>query len=163
MGLLSAPDTAAAGLGVGTPRSGPSGGYGGGQGAGGCRGVGLLIARGREGPGDGVEVPSSGEKRARPRGDGPCFHLLLLVSSYNPEKFYPWEGRRRETAPASRSRSCGLLWGSAGRTRLSTQGTRVQAPVQEGPTCRGAARPARHDCGSLRPKTHAPQPETSPQ
>ena len=115
-----------------------------------------------KGPGTGWKSPPAG-RRGLGLVEGPCSHLLLLVSSDNPATLYPREGRRRETAPPSRSRSWGLPWGSAGRIRLPTQGTRVQAPVEEGPIRRGAARPARHDCGSLRPKTRAPQPETSPQ
>ena len=31
------------------------------------------------------------------------------------------------------------------RIRLSTQGTRVRALVREDPTCRGAAKPVRHN------------------
>ena len=63
--------------------------YGGGQGAWGLPRGGPTHPGGEgEGPGNGVEVPSSGEKRARPLGDSPCFHSVLMVSTFNSGKFY---------------------------------------------------------------------------
>ena len=43
------------------------------------------------------------------------------------------------------------------------QGTQVRALVQEDPTCRGAAKPVRHNYWARTPRAHAPQQEKPPQ
>ena len=88
--------------------------YGGGQGAWGLPRGGPTHPGGEgEGPRNGVEVPSSGEKRARPLGDSPCFHSVLMVSAFNPGKFYLERMiQRRRQRP--RSRSWGLPCCSVG-------------------------------------------------
>ena len=121
----------------GAPRSGPQwatrgcAGYGGGQEAWGLPRGGPTHPGGEgEGPGNGVEVPFGGEKRAQPLGNSPCFHSVLVVSVFNPGKFYSRKGRRRETAPASLVKELGaslvVHWL---RIHLPMQGTRVQARV----------------------------------
>ena len=39
----------------------------------------------------------------------------------------------------------GFPGGAVVKNRLPMQGTRVRAPVQEDPTCRGATKPMRHN------------------
>ena len=40
------------------------------------------------------------------------------------------------------------------RIRLPVQETRIQALVQEDPTCRGATKPVRHNYCALEPASH---------
>ena len=50
----------------------------------------------------------------------------------------------------------GFPGGAVVKNRLPMQGTRVRAPVQEDPTCRGATKPMRHNywACALEPASH---------